>query len=79
MWINDSVPFIAVVVRANISWDEIARRCYGEQEVINEHPVLYTINENPNAWSKLMDIFPTYPTTAFMGLRIIEDISSEKY
>jgi len=79
MWIPDSAPFIAVVIRTKKPWEKIANDCYGDPKVIREHPIMYSIRANPNVWNSLIDTMRIHETTAYLGSVIVENIQQGKY
>lgn len=79
MWIPDSVPFIAAVIRAKKPWEKIASDCYGDANVINEHPVVFSIAATPKAWNSLIDTMRIHETTAYVGSVIVNDMHRGKY
>ena len=58
-----TLPFGAVEVTTQASTRELAKRIYGNQEAIEEHPILYSMP--PESTSRLLDQFNMFPDIAF--------------
>jgi len=66
-----SIPSMTAVIKTPLSTREIAERCYGNEEVIKEHPLLFAIEANPKAVVSLVDNMLLHDATAYMGHKIV--------
>lgn len=74
-----STPFIATVIKTDKSWSQIADECYGDPQVIKEHPVLFAVEADPRVLTSLVSQMRMHDATAYIGCKAVEDAGKKIY
>lgn len=61
---KDAIPFLALKISAVPSAEEIAKRKFGDQRAVDEHPILFSLK--PEALNVVVDRFHMWPSSSYV-------------